>query len=304
MAVAGNLRGEVPVVDDVLSSHEHQIYPTASLDENCIEFEFLMDRICYVDLRQTYLALKLKLVRGRGYETYNSRESKKERKGDTKVDGESTTTEEEQDAPVPLVTHVNNFLHSIFTKVEVYINNQQIENSNGLYAHKSYISNNFKAAISENKGVLHCEGYDFEELPDEFMAALSELFFTKRLKMLSRPDSFMSCGKVGVDFFSTSGLLYPITKIKLRQIRARPKIYMISDNPNVSLGFVDCSLYTRRTALKIDYHRKQMITLAYTPVEFNYSETLAKTSIVPARQNQFIKKTVSTMLQSVGLLVQ
>ena len=46
-------------------------------------------------------------------------------------------TVEEEEAPVPLVTHVNNILHSVFSNVEVYINNQQIYNSNGLYADKS-----------------------------------------------------------------------------------------------------------------------------------------------------------------------
>ena len=74
MAVSGNLGGKVPVVDDVLSFHEQEIYPTTSLDENCIQVEFQMDRNYYVDLRQTYLALKLKLVRGPGYETYNTKE--------------------------------------------------------------------------------------------------------------------------------------------------------------------------------------------------------------------------------------
>ena len=66
VAVSGNLGGKVPVVDDVLSSQEQEIYPTTSLDENCIEFEFQTDRNYYVDLRQPYLALKLKLFRGRG----------------------------------------------------------------------------------------------------------------------------------------------------------------------------------------------------------------------------------------------
>ena len=78
VAVSGNLGGKVPVVDDVLSSHEQEIYPTTSLDENCIEFEFQTDRNYCVGLRQTYLALKLKLVRGRDYETYNTKEAKKE----------------------------------------------------------------------------------------------------------------------------------------------------------------------------------------------------------------------------------
>ena len=77
MAVSGNLGGKVPVVDGVLSSHEQEIYLTTSLDENCIEFEIQTDRNFYVDLRQTYLALKLKLVRGHGYETYKTKEIKK-----------------------------------------------------------------------------------------------------------------------------------------------------------------------------------------------------------------------------------
>ena len=84
VAVFRNLGGKIPVVDDVLSSHEQEIYPTTSLDENCIEFEFQTDRNYYVDLRQTYLALKFKLVRGRGYETYKTKEVKKEHKEETK----------------------------------------------------------------------------------------------------------------------------------------------------------------------------------------------------------------------------
>ena len=113
----------------------------------------------------------------------------------------------EDEAPVPLVTHVSNTWHSFFSNVEVYINNQQIYNSNGLYAHKSYISNKIKGAISEYKGVLHCEGHDYEEFPDEIVEApLSEPFCTRRMKMLSRPDGFKLFGKLGVDFSSTSEL--------------------------------------------------------------------------------------------------
>ena len=112
------------------------------------------------------------------------------------------------------------------------------------------------------------------------------------MKLLSNPDGFMLYGKLGIDFFSTSELLYSNMKVRLRLIRARPNFYMISDNPNVSLGIVDCSLYTRRIALKDDYHKKRMDMLAYAPVEYNYLETLAKTFIIPARQNQFIQENI------------
>ena len=128
-----NLGGKIPEVNDVLSSHEQEIYPTTSLDENCIDFEFQTDRNYYVDLRQTFLALKLKMIKGRGYEICNPKESEKEHKDESKEDAAEDTADEEmeEDPPVLLVTHVNNVLRSIFSNVEVYINNQQIYYSNG-----------------------------------------------------------------------------------------------------------------------------------------------------------------------------
>ena len=91
----------------------------------------------------------LKFVEGRGYDTYESREKKKEHKDESVVFTKTGTDDEEEQEEVAGVTYVNNLMHSIFLNFEVYLNNQQIDNSNGLYAHRSYISNNLKAAISE-----------------------------------------------------------------------------------------------------------------------------------------------------------
>ena len=101
----------------------------------------------------------------------------------------------------------------------------------------------------------------------------------------------MLYGKLGVNFFSTSELLYPNMKVRLCQIRGRPNFY-ISDNPKGSPGIVDCSFYTRRIALKDDYHEERMDMLAFTPVEDNYSETSAKTFINPDRQNQVFQENI------------
>ena len=166
--------GKVSVVDDILSSHEQEIYPTTSLVENCIDFEFQLDRNHYVNLRQTYLVLQLKLVKGSGYE--------------------------------------------------------------------------FSDEISE--------------------ALLSEPFFTRRMKLLIRPDGFMLYGKLGVDFFSNSELLYPTMQVRLRGIRAIPRFYMISDNPKGNLGIVDCSLHTRRIALLGNHHTKRVEIIIPREVQF------------------------------------
>ena len=291
VAVSRNPGVKVPVVDNVLSSHKQAFYSFTSPDENSTEFEFQTDRNVYVvDLRQTYLALKTKLAKGRGFDAYKTTENKKEHKEDTVFieTGNDDVEFREEDEGGPQITHVNNILHSIFSNAELYINNHQIHNPNGLYAHKSHISNIFKNTLSDYKGVLHCERYDNEEDPEK---RLEGPFFTGRMKLYSRLDGFMIYGKLGIDFLTTSELLYPNMKVRIRLIGGRQNFYMISENPNVGLGIVDCSLYTRRVMLKEHYHKKRS-QLAYAPVEYNYMETLAKTFIIPVRQNQFIQENI------------
>ena len=113
----------------------------------------------------------------------------------------------------------------------------------------------------------------------------------------------MLCGKLGVEFFSISQLLHQNFKVGLQLNSVRFNFHMITDT-NVSHGIVHCSLYTRHIALKGDYHKKRIEMLAYTPVEFNYLETLATSIIIPARQNQLLQKNIFNNARIVGLLLQ
>ena len=129
--------------------------------------------------------------------------------------------------------------------------------------HESYFTNNFMGTISGEKRVLNCEVYDYEEFSDEILETLlSELFFTRRMKVLSRPEGFMLYGNLGVYFFATSAMKFPNMKIRLRLIRAKLNFYMISNNSNFSLGNVDCSACTHPTSLKDDHQRKGIDILA------------------------------------------
>ena len=112
------------------------------------------------------------------------------------------------------------------------------------------------------------------------------------MKLYSRRDGLMMYGQLGIDFLTTLELLYPNMKVRNRLIQARLNSYMISENTNVSLGFADFSLYTLRVMLKQDYHKKRMSQLAYAPIEYNYMGTMAKTYIVPARQNHFLQEII------------
>ena len=129
------------------------------------------------------------------------------------------------------------------------------------------------------------------------------LFFTRRIKMLSRPDDFMLYGQLGVDFFSISELLYPIMKVRLLLIRTKPNFYMIWD-PNVGLGIDDCQftlvvLLSGMTITRID--GTCLLTLLWSSTIWKLLQRLS--SFLPDKTSSF-KKTFSTMPQFVGLLLQ
>ena len=72
----------------------------------------------------------------------------------------------------------------------------KIFNSNGIDDHKPVFSNNFNNTLTDYKGVLHCERYNYEEDPESL---LKGLFFTRWLKFCSWPDGFMLYGKLEID---------------------------------------------------------------------------------------------------------
>ena len=67
---------------------------------------------------------------------------------------------------------------------------------------------------------------------------------------------------------------------------------MLSDNPNISLKIVDCSLFTRRILVAEPNHQYLQWNLEMEPAHYNYMETKARTFIIPSRQNQFNQENV------------
>ena len=70
----GNLEEKIALVDNNVLSHDPDNCSTNSIAKNWIENEFETDWNYYVALRQTFLALKQKLLKDRGSESYKTTE--------------------------------------------------------------------------------------------------------------------------------------------------------------------------------------------------------------------------------------
>ena len=144
---------KIPFLELIESSHVQEVYPSMSLNESSIEFEFETYRSIYLDMRDIHLQVKVGLQKGRLFDDFMKRDEH------GKVDMGISFTDDD----LHYLAHVNNLLHSLFSNCEVYLNNQQVYISNGLYRHKVLISNEFNASTRNNEGILACHGYEFEK---------------------------------------------------------------------------------------------------------------------------------------------
>ena len=67
---------KVPVLETIMSSYTQKVFPTTSMDESSIEFEFETDRNLYLDMRDTHLRLKLQLFKRRLFDVFQKRKSR------------------------------------------------------------------------------------------------------------------------------------------------------------------------------------------------------------------------------------
>ena len=139
-----------------------------------------------------------------------------------------------------------------------------------------------------NKGTHACQGNSFEDFPDAFDMHP----FTDRTKSLGTGITFSLYGRLAINLFAGEKLLLPNTKVRIKITRARPYFYMQSDNPNVSLKIGDCSLFTRTVLVAEFNHQYLQWNLEKEPAQSNYMETIARTFVIPSRQNQFIQENI------------
>ena len=67
---------KVLVLETIMSSYIQEVFPSTSLDESSIEFEFETDRNLYLDMRDTHLSLQLQLFKGRLFDAFKKEKSR------------------------------------------------------------------------------------------------------------------------------------------------------------------------------------------------------------------------------------
>ncbi len=114
-----DLFDQSPLQVCVDSSVQHEYWPKSGVDGPTLEFEIASDNNVYIDPGDINLSLAVKIEKGND--------------GDEKLEWDETEKTGDE------VGFINNVMHSLFKNCEVFVNQQSISESNGLYAHKAYV---------------------------------------------------------------------------------------------------------------------------------------------------------------------
>ena len=203
---------------------EHQ--PLTSLDSGGpIEFILPGTGDAYLDLANTYLLVRAKVVRGVG-------------------------TDLADDTPVG---PVNNWLHSLFSQVDVYLNDTLVTPSSNTYPFRAYVDTLLSyGAEAKNTQLTSQLWYkDTAGHMDSTTAGGGNLGLVERRRHIAESRVVEMMGRLHVDLFLQDRFLLNGVSVKVRLVRSKDAFSLMAggQNPDYKVQIVEAVLFARKAVL-------------------------------------------------------
>ena len=213
----------------IVDSHVVEHQPMASLDSGGpIEFLILGSGDDYLDFANTMLHVQVKVTRANG---------------------------DYLDLADP-VGPVNNWLHSLFSQVDVYMNGTLVTHSTNTYAYRDYIetllSYDTDAKVTHLTGQLWYQDtathMDAVEIVD---GAAANAGFVARRENIVRSRVVDMMGRLHVDLFLQDKFLINGVDVKIRLVRSKAAFAFMAGgpNPDYRINIVNATLFAKKSTL-------------------------------------------------------
>ena len=215
---------------------EHQ--PITSLDSGGpIEFVVPGAGDAYIDLANTYLLVRAKVVRGVG-------------------------TDIADDTPV---APVNNWLHSLFSQVDVHLNDTLVTPSSNTYPFRAYVETLLSYGAEAKKTQLTSQLW-YKDTAGHMEATQENggnAGLVERRRHIAGSRVVEMMGRLHVDLFMQDRFLINGVTVKIRLVRSKDAFSLMAGgaNPDYKVRIVDAVLFVRQGALSSTHENLFLGTL-------------------------------------------
>ena len=217
----------------------------------------------YLDLANIYLIVRAKVVNG---------------------DGSNVDTNDP-------VGPVNNWLHSLFSQVDVYLNDTLVITSNNTYAYRAYIET-LLSYDTEPKGTQlsslwykdTCTHMDAVDIADGDIANLG---FVARRTHLTQSHVVEMVGRLPVDLCMQDRFLINGVDVKIRLVRNKDAFALLAGvaNPQYKTCIVDSYLFAKKATLNLTVQMAHIKALEKSTVKYLMRSVDCKVYSIPAGAN-------------------
>lgn len=232
-----------------------QYKPLASLtDDSPIEFVVSNHGDEYMDLSHTLLHVQAKIV---------------------KSDGQNLVADEK-------VGPINNWIHSLFSQVDVYLNQRLVSSPGSTYAYRSYIETllNYGPAAKESHLTSSLWYTDtpgkFDDTEDENGGLVNRRSFTKTSSITEMISHLHG------DLFNQEKFLLNGVEMRVRLIRSRDAFSLMSKANGYKVNIVEANLLVRKVKINPSVLVAHSKTLALTTAKYPITKVDVKSITLPA----------------------
>ena len=249
----------LPPTQTVVESGQWVPYkPLTSLDQaNSIEFCCPGTGNEYLDLAHTLLYVKAKIIQ---------------------PDGVDFVAEDNNDA-----APINYFLHSLWSQVDVSLNQKVISQSSMTYPVKSYIEAllNYDKPAKNSHMTMRMWYRDTAGRLDDFTGTdNSGLNVRRQLTQNSRPVELL--GPLHADFFNQDRFLLNNVELRVKLSRSRDAFVLMSTYQNEKVQVLDATLWVRKVRLSPSVLLAHTEALEKAPAKYPFTRTDIKNFTIPA----------------------
>ena len=197
-----DLKSNPPTMTTMQDTQCVDYHPIASLDSYHAPTEFTVPPHTefHTDLSQTYLYVKFRILKETGED----------------LDGD------------PKVYPVNNLFHSMFSGIDLYLNNKLVNKKSDTYPYRAYIENLFSYGSDLKENQLKAAEFWYEDEPKKF-EDITDATITARGTPVGRSKVVELQGRLYLDLAMQEKYLPNGIEMKLRLSRSSPRFCLMAD---------------------------------------------------------------------------
>lgn len=259
----------VPMSQTSIDSCTYSEYhPISNITDGApIEFSISGTGLEYIDLQNTQLYVKLKVVQGTGANL----------------------------AANAQVSPVNLLLHSLFSQIDVSLNENLVSSSHNTYPYKAYLQTLLSYGQNAKSSQLTTAMYyadtagKMDEInPHAEADALGNKNLKTRHKLIGESKTVDMVGRLHVDLFFQDKYLLSETNVRLRLLRNKDAFcLMAAENSNYKIKILECKLLVRKVKLSPTVYMGHTKALNIGTAKYPIRRVVCKSFTIPAGNYDF-----------------